>query len=428
MNGSARAFLEGLEMQDPGIFDGNCNKLRILSLSLAFPNPAEPGLGTFVRSRLRHMISLAEIKVMAPLAVLDYAAIWSGTSRKTWTVPRQRWDEELEVFHPRWLYPPGAGGLSAFFLLTRLLPKVGRLRRRFRFHLIDAHFGHPSALVAALLSTTFACPFVVTLRGDETRHATYALRRYWMSWALRRACRVITVSEPLRQFAIGLGVAPDRVCTIPNGINVHIYFQRDRQAMRRKHAIPPDQLMLLSAGYLIERKGHHRVIRALGALRRQGIAAGLWIVGTAGREGRYEQKIRDLVVEMGLEGHVHFVGGVPPEVLAEYMSAADVFCLASSREGWPNVVHEALGCGTPVVATNVGGVPDLIPAPEYGSVVPIGDQEALETALRNALMQTWNRRAIAVWAQSRSWEQVAEEVIREARLGIAEDQRVRGPR
>jgi teichuronic acid biosynthesis glycosyltransferase TuaC len=406
--------------------DSKSNKLRILSLSLAFPNPSDPGLGTFVRSRLHYMISRAEIKVIAPLAMLDYAAIWSGTSGKAGEVPSQRWDEELEVFHPRWLYPPGAGALTALFLLASLLPGIGQLRRRYRFELIDAHFGHPTAAVAALLSAVFGCPFVVTLRGDETRHATYALRRYGMSWALRRACRVITVSERLRQFAIGLGVEPARVCTIPNGVNARIYFQHDRQATRAKHGIAPGQLMLLSAGYLIERKGHHRAIRALGALRQQGIAAALWIVGAAGREGRYEGKIRDLVREMGIEDSVHFVGSVTPDVLAEYMSAADVFCLASTREGWPNVVHEALACGTPVVASDVGGVPDLIPSREYGVVVPIGDQQALETALRNALLQTWNRRTIAAWAQSRSWEQVAGEVICQARQGIAEDRRSRG--
>ena len=283
-------------------FESESGRLRILSLSLAFPNPAEPGLGTFVRSRLRHMTSQAEIKVMAPLAVLDYAAIWAGTSGKACRAPAQRWDEGLEVFHPRWLYPPGAGALSTLFLLVSLLPRIGLLRRRYRFQLIDAHFGHPSALAAALLSAVFGCPFVVTLRGDETHHAKYALRRYWMSWALRRACRVITVSERLRQFAIGLGVAPDRVCAIPNGINARIYFQRDREAVRRKNGIAPDQLMLLSAGYLIERKGHHRVIRALGTLRRQGISARLWIVGSPGREGRYEGKLRDLVREIGARG------------------------------------------------------------------------------------------------------------------------------
>lgn len=372
------------------------------------------------------MLGLAEIKVMAPLAMVDYAAIWSGTGGKRRSVPSRRWDEDLEIFHPRWLYPPGAGALSTLFLSASLLPRIWRLQRHYRFELIDAHFGHPTAAAAALMSAAFGQPFVVTLRGDETRHATYSLRRFWMSWALRRACRVITVSERLRQFAIGLGVPPDRVCTIPNGIDPRIYYPRDRPAARAKHGIPPDQPMLLSAGYLIERKGHHRAIAALAALRRNGIPAGLWIVGGAGREGRYEGRLRDLARELAVEEHVHFAGSVPQDTVAEYMSAADVFCLASSREGWPNVVHEALGCGTPVVASDVGGTPDLIPSAEYGTVVPIGDQAALESALQQALSRGWNRAAIAAWAQSRSWDQVAVEVIRQARQGIAEDKRLRG--
>jgi glycosyltransferase involved in cell wall biosynthesis len=405
---------------------GNCDgsKLRILSLSLAFPNPADPSLGTFVRSRLHHMADMAEIKVMAPRALVDYAAIWSGSGKKR-SVPSQRWEDSLEVFHPRWLYPPGVGALNTFFLLGALLPRVWQVHRRYRFQLIDAHFGHPTAAVAALLSIAFRRPFLVTLRGDETRHGTYPLRRYCMKWSLRRACRVITVSERLRQFAIGLGAAPERVCCIPNGIDAGIYFQRDRRAMRIKHGIAPDQLMLLSAGYLIERKGHHRVIEALAALRNRGIDVGLWIAGAAGREGRYEGALRDLVHKTRLEQHVRFLGGVPPEVLAEYMSAADVFCLASSREGWPNVVHEALGCGTPVVASDVGGVPDLIPSPEYGVIVPIDDRQTLETGLAQALLRQWNRSAIETWAQSRSWDHVAEEVIHQAQQGMAEDRRAR---
>jgi glycosyltransferase involved in cell wall biosynthesis len=102
------------------------------------------------------------------------------------------------------------------------------------------------------------------------------------------------------------------------------------------------------------------------------------------------------------------------------MSAADVFCLASTREGWPNVVHEALACGTPVVATDVGAVPDLIPEPCYGLVVPVNDEAALEAALQTALHKDWDRPRIAAWGQRRSWEQVAREVFDEMQNVVAE--------
>ncbi len=400
-------------------------RLRILSLSPAFPNPAEPGLGIFVRSRLRQMASRVELKVVAPLAVFDYAAWWAGVSPEGSSVPRQRYDEEMEVLHPRWFYPPGAGALTGLFLLATLFPVIGILRRRYRFELIDAHFGHPTAVAAAALAAAFRCPFVVTLRGAETRHAGYALRRYCMSWALRRASRVITVSGRLREFAISLGVAPDRACTIPNGVDTDVFFRRDRATVRSRYGILPDELMLLSAGNLIEGKGHQRVIEALAALRNKGIHAGLCIAGSAGREGRYEETLKDLVRKLELDRHVRFLGRLSAPVLAEYMSAADTFCLASTREGWPNVVHEALACGTPVVASDVGGVPDLIPSTEYGIIVPTDDQSALESALKAALKKTWDHEAIASWGQSRSWERVADEVLGQAELGMAEYEQFR---
>jgi glycosyltransferase involved in cell wall biosynthesis len=97
--------------------------------------------------------------------------------------------------------------------------------------------------------------------------------------------------------------------------------------------------------------------------------------------------------------------------MAELMSAANVVCLASAREGWPNVVNEALACGSPVVATDVGGVPDMLPSDRYGIVVPVDDAGALERALERSLALRWDREAIAAWGMSRSWELVAGEVL-----------------
>jgi glycosyltransferase involved in cell wall biosynthesis len=184
--------------------------------------------------------------------------------------------------------------------------------------------------------------------------------------------------------------------------------------------MPSGRPVILSAGYLIERKGHHRVILALAELRRRGSDAELWIVGGPGREGSFENEIREHVRKCGLTDAVRFTGPVTQTALAEIMSAADVFCLATSREGWPNVVHEALGCGAPAVATDVGGIQDMLPGPEYGFVVPAGDQESLTSALGRALNTKWDRERIAAWGGSRSWRQVAAEtaeVLREAAAG-----------
>jgi len=330
-------------------------------------------------------------------------------------VPAHRMDGALRVYHPRWIYPPLFGSLNGVFLFLRLLWPAARLRRRFRYQVIDAHFGHPDGVAAALLSLALRVPFAVTLRGNETMHAGFAVRRFLLRWTLRRAGRVITVSEALRQFALSMGAEAAKTVTIPNGIDTHRFYPRDILECRLRLGMPADRKIILSAGYLIERKGHHHAIRALKALRGRGIDVCLWIAGGAGREGAFEDHLRRLTAELKLEPWVHFTGAVPHETLSELMAAADVLCLASFREGWPNVVHEALGCGTPVVSTDVGGVPDLLPGPDYGYIVPAGDLNALEDALYRALARSWDRGAIAAWGRSRSWSQAGAEAVAQLR-------------
>jgi len=385
--------------------------LKILTLACTFPNAVQPGLGTFVRSRVQSVAAQAAVKVIAPVSfnpITSQGRKWFPSG-----VPRRTVNGQLEVLHPRYLCPPGGTFLNPFLLVARLIWPVARLRRAFRFQVLDSHFGYPDGIVAALLSTMLQVPFTVTLRGNETMHARGALIRRLLSWGLGRAARVITVSERLRQFAISLGVAPGRVKTIPNGIDTGLFYPRDHAQCRRKWGLPMNRKIILSVGYLIERKGHHRVMRALKKLKENGTPAELVIAGGAGGEGVFEPQLRRLMMELDLEDRVRFLGHVPSTQMPELMSAVDLLCLASTREGWPNVVHEALGCGTPVVATDIGGVPDMLPSEQYGFIVPAENQVALEDAIARAIDKSWDRAAISAWGQSRSWDHVAREVLAE---------------
>jgi teichuronic acid biosynthesis glycosyltransferase TuaC len=395
-------------------------RLKILSLSCVFPNSADPTLGLFVRSRLQSVAAGAVVKVISPVPMIDY---WRATyTHGAWhrEIAQHRQDGNLEVFHPSWFYLPFGGVLNAAFLAARLLLPVVRLRRRFSFDLIDAHFAYPDGIAAGILAQLLRVPFIVSLRGNETMHAGHPFRAIFIRWVLRRANRVICLSESLRQFANSLGVDPARTKTIPNGIDTKLFYPRDRAASRQKYMIDDDTTVILSVGALIERKGHHRIIHALKELQEEGVDAQLLIAGSAGREGHYEQQLHKLVSELRMESKVRFLGQVKPEFLPELMSAADVFCLPTTREGWPNVVHEAMGCGTPVVATNVGGIPDMIPSERYGIVVPVNDSAALRNALHTAFGKHWDRQGIAGWARSRSWEQVARESLEQMQAVISE--------
>ena len=383
---------------------------KILTLTTVYPTEIEPGLGVFVRMRVQHMAASTELKVLSPAPVFNYRRRLFDFRRR---VPGRRWDDAIEVISPRWFYPPGGGAMNALFLFVQVLWPAFRLRKNFPFQVIDAHFAHPEGVAAALLCVLLRRPFTVTLRGSEHLHGQFWLRRKWMGWALRRAGRVIAVAEKLRKYALELGVDSSRAVTIPNGIDTDTFHPYDRELCRLEYGARKEIRVVVSAGHLIELKGHHHIVRAVRKLADDGIDVELLIAGGRGRADDYEPALRREITELGLENRVRLLGHLDRLALAKLLSAADVFCLASAREGWPNVVHEAHACGTPVVATNVGGVPEMIPSESFGFVVPPNDPAALHAALKSALSREWDRAAIAAWGQARSWRQVAAEVLRE---------------
>lgn len=384
--------------------------MHVLCLSTVFPNPAETDFGVFVERRMRRVGEMVEVSVVAPVAVVEY-----GNPKRRFPpldrIPQKARNGSLDVYYPRWFYPPLGGWSNAYFLWAQSLRLARAIDRKKPIDLIDAHFGHPEGVAAALLARSLNKPFMITLRGNENDHAVFAMRKKKMAWAFERAGRIVTVSERLRQFAIELGCAAERAITIPNGIDGRTFYPRKREDARREFQIEGDAKIILSAGYLIERKGHHRVIEALRTVLDGGVNAQLLIAGGPGREGNFEAEIRKAVVDHRVEANVRFLGAVKPDALARLMSACDVFTLATSNEGWPNVVHEAMGCGAPVVATDIGAIPEMIQNDDFGYVVPFGDSSALADALSKSLQRSWNRELISQWAVGRSWDNVAAEVV-----------------
>jgi teichuronic acid biosynthesis glycosyltransferase TuaC len=390
--------------------------LSVLTVTTAFPNPAEPGNSPFVAARLRALSEYARIRIIAPVPLIDY----SNPKRDLFAsraIPRERNDGPLEIFHPRWIFPPLGTPANVPFLSAGILPLARRLHRQAPACWIDSHFGYPDGVAAALVAGVLRLPFSITIRGNELVNARYRLRRQLLSWAFRRASRIIAVSEELRTFAISLGVDPAKAVTIPNGVDSEVFGPRDRETVRANLGLSPASPMILTAGGLGPGKGHHLLVQSMPALLRSHPGLQLWIAGSVNRDGRYETEIRALIASLALEPNVRLLGSQPPARLADLMSAADLFTLASFSEGWPNVVHEALACGTPVVATRVGAIPQMLPSDSFGSIVPPGDVPALTEALDRALRQTWDRAAISLHGRARSWRAVAMEnaaLIRDA--------------
>jgi glycosyltransferase involved in cell wall biosynthesis len=318
------------------------------------------------------------------------------------------------VYYPRYLSVPGVlKFLDGFFMAAGCLPTLLRLKRRFGFHLIDAHFAYPDGYAATLLGRWLRSPVTITLRGTEVPLSRERHRRQLLCKALKRAVRIFSVSGSLKQHVVGLGIEACKIRVVGNGVDTAKFHPISREEARRELGLPQDSLVLISVGALVERKGFHRVIQVLPALCRVFPGLRYLIVGGAGPEGDWTQQLRQQVLESGLQDTVHFLGALPPEQLKVPLSAANVFVLATRNEGWANVFLEAMACGLPVVTTDVGGNTEVVSSGELGMIVPFGDSAALEQGLVRALQKPWDRKAIVKYAQENSWDKRVEVLVTE---------------
>ena len=313
-------------------------------------------------------------------------------------VPREERRHGIAILHPRYLSIPKVGMSAAPFLMYRSLRTSLRtiLRGRFAFNVIDAHYFYPDGVAAALLGRSLGKPVVITARGtDLNLIPDHPLPRRWIRWAAARAAGVVAVSEALRARLIELGVPEARIEVLRNGVDLELFAPRDRPAARGEAGLDANAAIVLSIGSLVPLKGHDLVIRALAGLP----DAVLVIVGEGPQAGR----LRALVERLGLGARVRFLGMVPQERLVTLYNAADVAVLASSREGFPNVLLEALACGTPVVASAVGGTPEIVAAPVAGRLVEARSPEALQASIQDLLADPPARAAVRAYALRFAW-------------------------
>jgi glycosyltransferase involved in cell wall biosynthesis len=281
-----------------------------------------------------------------------------------------------------------------------------RLHADVGFDVIDAHYVYPDGLAAVLAGRMLDLPVVVSARGtDMNLFPRFKLIGRQIRWTLRRAAGGIGVCSPLRDAMVQAGLDTDHAAVIGNGIDLRRFEPMPRAEARKQLVIPPAARVLVAVGALIPRKGFHLLIPAFARVTRQIPDSVLYIVG----EGAQRRELEQLVVALGLQGKVFLPGQVPNNQLRCWYSAADVSCLVSSREGWPNVLLESLACGTPVVATSVWGVPEVISSPALGILVP-QDIAAIADGLARALETRWERDVLIARARSRTWDVVANEL------------------
>ncbi len=380
--------------------------MRTLLFSTLYPSSERPGHGIFVETRLRELLKTGRVqtRVVAPVPWFPFRGPRFGSRGAMARTPYQEYRHGIEVFHPRYALLPKLGMSTAPLALAlgarRTVQRL--LDEGFNFDLIDAHYFYPDGVAAALLARWFGKPLVITARGSDVNLiAEHALPRRMMRWAAGQAAASVGVSGALAQRVREIGATPQRVHVLRNGVDTEVFAP---QPGARQHLGVTGSPLLLSVGNLLPVKRHGLVIAGLALLRRSHPSARLAIIGG----GPLQAELAAQAAALGLAEAVQMVGAVPQSELAQWYSAADLLVLASSREGWPNVLLEAMACGTPVLASRVGGVAEIVSKPELGMAVSFDTPAALAEALHAALAQGFVREDVRQHALGMGWRPVSE--------------------
>jgi glycosyltransferase involved in cell wall biosynthesis len=390
--------------------------MRVLVVTRLFPNACDPTFSPFNRQQFAALAKRCEVDVLAGIPWFPGARLfsrWSAAGRLV-DVPRHERIEGMPVDHPRYMHVPRIGYEAAGALYAASLAREA-LRRRGRCDVVLGSWAFPDGVGAVVLARLVGVPAVIKVHGSDmnvlARMPPVARN---LRWALPRARRVVAVSRPLGDVVESFGVPRDRIDIVPNGVDGELFRPRDRAAARAELGHAGDaRRWLLYVGRLEAPKGVLDLLEAFALLARRRPDVRLALVGDGGARAacaRTAAALGDRVVVAGVR---------PLAEVPRWMAACDALVLPSWAEGTPNVILEALACGRRVVATRVGGIPDVVTGSELGELVPPRDPAALADALARAADASYDPDTVARAGARGSWDESARRLEGALRAALA---------
>lgn len=374
--------------------------MKLLTFSTLYPNVVTPHHGIFVENRLRHMLASDQVesKVVAPVPWFPSGAKMFGEYGGFSRVPKSETRHGIAIEHPRYLVVPKIGmNWTPSTMASAALPVIKRIiADGYDFDILDAHYFYPDGVAAVKIAQALDKPVTITARGTDLNLVPrYEKPRAMIQWAASQANAMVTVCQALKDSLVTLGVEEERIAVLRNGVDLDVFSPpENRDELRSVLGIHGKTI--LSVGHLIERKGHHLVIETLQLLP----DVKLFIAG----QGPENKRLKQFADDLGVEDRVCFLGVLPSDELRKYYGAVDMLILASSREGWANVLLESMACGTPVVATSIWGTPEVVAAPEAGVLVEKRTAESLAEGVRNLYANLPSKSLTRQYAEKFSWD------------------------
>jgi glycosyltransferase involved in cell wall biosynthesis len=355
-------------------------------------------MAAFNRQQITALREYCEVEVISPIP-------WTAYQNNKLN-GRVRKENGMHVHHPTYFYTPRIlrKWYGEFFYYS-IQHVAKKLLENNHFELIYSSWLYPDSWAASKLAKQYSLPLYVKVHGTDVNSLVAGSTITSKSLnVVNQAEKVICVSMALKNRLVELGASEKKLDVLYNGVDRTIFHPMDRVDVRRQLKIDPEGFLVLYVGNLKKDKGLEELVRAFKSVTEvDGSRSRLVIIGS----GAYKASLEQLVYSLILTESVQFQGSLPLEQISLWMNAASVLCLPSYMEGVPNVVLEALSCGTKVVATSVGGIPELDRGDGMLTLIPPRESSPLADSLLSILR---GHVAVRNPTQISSWRENAQQL------------------
>ena len=362
--------------------------IKVLVISHMHPRRNAPINGIFVLDQnIAHTNESMELKVISPIPYVP-RFMQNTPKRKGYRgVPRNETIQNIPIHYPRYFCLPGPffHGVSIFPFSRQILPLMQQIITHFTPDILHAHAATPDGYAGLRLGKKFGIPTVCTLHGSDINQYPYygPLVNQITKKVISETDQVIAVSKDLKKNAEKLAAPGSPIEVIYNGIDTEKFSINDsaRFSIRKRFGLGPQDFVLIFIGYLKKDKGIRELIHSFLDLSSSYPHLHLFVVG----DGMERDLVQDVSTRQKTSGQLHFIDEILNKEVPDFLNAADVLILPSYTEGCPTVIKEALACGKPVIASNVGGIPEVIQDGNNGLLIPAKDVSALTNAIRRCV-------------------------------------------
>lgn len=366
--------------------------MKVQILTNLYPLPWVPNQASFNRQQFQYLSRHCPVRITVLIPWLE-----RFKHRNVTLIPIT--EGNLQLSYRSYFYVPGFARWSyaATMLFSLLLERKNI--RNFSPDCLLLSWAYPDGVAGTMLAKLLGLPVVIKIHGsDINMHLSHASRAKQILWAMMRAQQIVSVSKALANRLVDAKIPADKIQVIYNGVDKELFKPLPRHSVVTQLQLATNRRIILFVGNLKREKGCVDLLDAFAAISANNPEVDLYYIGS----GSLAKLLLAGAKEQELQSRVMLLGSLSHEQLALWMNAATIVSLPSYNEGVPNVLLEAMACGTPVVATAVGGIPEVVPK-QAGILVEVGDVAGLAGALTKALSTEWEEKDIVNSVSSFDW-------------------------